>query len=208
MRMPHFNLPITAYSMLSVCFVGVMVSGCAANASRPKEASLRTPNEARESDSMLVAKAIAYLQSRRSKYGISNAESEFVFQNDTVDKQNRHHIRFQQAHRGVPVFGHQLIVHFGDTTEPNGVSGTYRSIHSNLEIEPGLYPKDASTNALDPKGAGWTTISVEKNIYVAALRPRLAYLVTIERNGERMLVFIDAKDGSLLHEISEVRDVK
>jgi Zn-dependent metalloprotease len=214
-RIAHFNmrrtqikLLITAYSMLSVFFVGVMVSGCAANASRPKEVSLPTPSEVSDSDSMLVAKAIAYLQSRRSKYGISNAESEFVFQNDTVDKQNRHHIRFQQVHRGVPVFGHQLIVHFSDPTEPNGISGTYRSIRSNLQIEPVLRPNDASTNALITKGEGWTAISVEKNIYVAALRPSLAYLVTIERNGERMLVLIDAEDGSLLHEISEVRDVK
>ena len=209
MRMTQYKLPNTARSMLLVYFVGVMVSGCAADSSRAKVVLVSAPNsEVRDSDSVLVGKAIAYLQSQRSKYGISNAESEFVFQNDTVDKQNRHHIRFQQAHRGVPVFGHQLIVHFSDATEPNGISGTYRSIQSNLQIEPVLRPNNASTNALIKKGEGWTAISVEKSIYVAALRPSLAYLVTINRNGERMLVFIDAKDGSLLHEISEVRDVK
>lgn len=196
------------YAGVSSTLLAILVSLATIGCSTSSVSGGRILPRPENSYRVVIEKALAYAQANRQRYGVNDAKEELAFLSESVDRLGQRHVRMQQIYRRVPVWGHQLIVHFSKTDEPNGISGTYRPIDPITESEPILSEKDAEVNTLRVKTEGWKTVETKKYIYVGALRPSLVYLVTIEKESERLRVFIDAKDGSVLHEISEVQEAR
>jgi len=72
-----------------------------------------------------VASLLGYLQARASDWGIRNAAQEFRLRTVVRDSLGQTHVRLDQVHQGVPVWGQQLIVHLGPSGAPLSASGAY-----------------------------------------------------------------------------------
>lgn len=147
-------------------------------------------------------RARAYLEQRRAEYGILDVPGELVFKNETVDQLNHKHVRFQQVKNGVPVYGHELIVHFNQRDEGVRVSGSFLAALGQLDVRPRVTAEEAAAAAISLKGASWGVAKTQLWIYRYERRPRLAYQLTLTRGLERWLVFVDAQDGTVLHQVT------
>lgn len=147
-------------------------------------------------------RARAYLEQRRAEYGILDVPDELAFTNETVDQLNHKHVRFQQVKNGVPVYGHELIVHFNQRDEAVSISGSFLAALGQLDVRPRITAEEAAATAMSLKGASWGVAKTQLWIYQYERRPRLAYQLTLTRGLERWFVFVDAQDGTVLHQVT------
>ena len=152
-------------------------------------------------------RAIAYVQENHQRYGIADATKEFAFQSEKVDQLEQRHVRLQQVYRGIPVWGQQLVVHFSERGEPRSISGTYRAINAQLDMEFRISPAEATAMAIQNRQGNWHGSGDPiQYIYLGPLRPAIVYKVTITDNQKSASVFVDAGNGSVLHEISDIQE--
>ncbi|QRK09717.1 M4 family metallopeptidase [Archangium violaceum] len=127
----------------------------------------------------------------------------------TVDERGHTHIRYAQMKNGLPVVGHELIVHVDESGRVYAVNGTARdgeNVPATARID-----RDAATTAAlrNTKGTGLAARSARLVYYrpeVGGLQ--LAYEVEVTGEGPtlpvRDHVFVSARDGSLLGRASEI----
>lgn len=147
-------------------------------------------------------RARAYLAQRRAEYGILDVANELAFTNETVDQLNHKHVRFQQKKDGVPVYGHELIVHFNDRDEAVSISGSFLAALGQLDVRPRITAEEAAATAVSLKGEGWAVAHTQLCVYQHERRAHLTYQFTLMRGLERWFVFVDAQDGTVLHQVT------
>lgn len=147
-------------------------------------------------------RALLYLEKNRERYGIANARNELAFQREDIDTLGQKHVRFMQVNSGVPVWSQQIIVHFDRSDQVMSVTGTLLPGLGRIDIRPRVSAEEAAATAVSVKGTGWRATDNMLYIYSHASRPHLAWYVTLKRGLERWFVFVDAKDGAVLHQIT------
>ena len=157
--------------------------------------------------SAYAQRALSFLDSNRARYGITDAKAELVYISESVDELKQAHVRFQQVHRGVPVWGQQLIAHFDGRGEPSSMSGTFLPIAPPLDTKPHIDKHTAAANVVKAKGSDWKVLDCEPVIFPHDKRASLAHLIIVTRALRREFVFVDASDGSLLAELSGSPDI-
>ena len=157
--------------------------------------------------SVYAQRALSFLDNNRARYGITDAKVELVYISESVDELKQAHVRFQQVHRGVPVWGQQLIAHFDGRDEPSSISGTFLPIALPLDTKPRIYKHAAAANVVKAKGSDWKVLDCEPVIFPHDNRASLAHMITVTHALRREFVFVDANDGSLLAELSGSPDI-
>ena len=152
--------------------------------------------------SAYAQRALAYLDANRAQYGLIDAKTELAYISENVDELKQAHVRFQQVHRGVPVWGQQLIAHFNGRDEPSSASGTFLPITAPIDTKPRIDERTAATGVVKAKGSDWKVLDCEPVIFQHNNSAKLAHLITVTRALQRVFVFVDATDGSLLGELS------
>lgn len=88
------------------------------------------------------------LDQHADDYGIIDAKSEFRMRSNASDQFGQSHVRMDQYHRGVPVFGEQLITHLDTRGNLLFLNGSYALLDPNLSVRPTILPDDAFELAL------------------------------------------------------------
>lgn len=148
------------------------------------------------------ARALSYLGKNRARYGITDAEGELIFLNETIDDLKQGHVRFQQVKKGVPVWGHQIIVHCDETGNIVSTSGSFLPDLGDVDVRPSVTVQAAEAAAVAAKGEYWRVAGSTLYLYEHESRPKLVYYVTLTRGLERWFVMVSAHDGAVLHEFS------
>ncbi|HEY90566.1 MAG TPA: M4 family metallopeptidase, partial [Dehalococcoidia bacterium] len=114
--------------------------------------NIGTPNRlrgilSRSSPEPPEAVARSFLSEYRNLFAIKAPEEELLLKDTSTDKQGNRHLRFQQMHHGIPVFGNELIVHL---KSDNVIQGTNGAIMPGIDVSTTakLSAGDARKNAL------------------------------------------------------------
>lgn len=139
--------------------------------------------------------ALTLLDSCVSTWGIDEAHGSFTFE-DEQDALGVTHYRFEQQHRGVPVYGRAAVVAVDASDACKSVTGNALAMDAGLAIDPSVSQEDAAVQAR--KGYEDTARVVPNELTIYSLQdvePRLTWCFDIYDSQHAERVFIDAASG-------------
>lgn len=160
-------------------------------------------------DASAVHTSLAHLQARALEWGIRNAADEFRLRRVVRDALGQTHVRLDQVYLGVPVFGQQLIVHLGDDGAPLSITGNYLAGIA-VAIQPTISGQEARTVARQQfPGPLSETPEADLMLYPHDDGVRLVYRVVLtdEEAPRRIVAFIDALTGDVIHGYNDLRSL-
>ncbi len=92
-------------------------------------------------------RAMDFLRSHGSAFGVTDANSELTAVGTTRDSMGNQHSVFRQTHHGLPVFGGELRAHFNANGDLFAVNGTFAS-EPKISTNPSLTPDEAAGRAI------------------------------------------------------------
>lgn len=146
--------------------------------------------------------ALNYLQNNASQFRLADPQAELKFVDESVDARNQKHVRFQQLLNGVPVWRRDVIVHLNDHDEGYDATTSLLTGLGHFNVTPQISADAARSTASRTKGDGWQAKESTLYVYMYDMRPRLAYEVAMTRGLERWFVFVDARDGSVINDMT------
>jgi len=167
----------------------------------------------------LKAQAQTYLQEVSDLMKVSD-EDQFALMNEWVDDLGFTHLKYQQQHNNIPIYGSEVILHSKENVI-NSLNGVYTSTKglAKQTTTPSIQPNEVvsivkeefrdsykdfsdNTNWLSRKLNQWEKELVFFNDESGL---RLSYHVKVyPRLGEWMTYFIDAENGSIIKEYSNI----
>ncbi|OGL15194.1 MAG: hypothetical protein A3F92_03270 [Candidatus Rokubacteria bacterium RIFCSPLOWO2_12_FULL_71_22] len=154
-----------------------------------------------------VRASLGYLQARASDWGIRNAAQEFRLRTVVRDSLGQTHVRLDQVHQGVPVWGQQLIVHLGPSGAPLSASGAYLPRIA-VSTRPVISADGARAVAAQRfPGPLADTPDASLLVYPGDGQVRLVYRVVLsdDETPRRIVAFVDATTGQLVSSYSDLR---
>jgi len=134
---------------------------------------------------------------------------DLVVKSTRVDEQGHTHIRYAQTKNGLPVVGHELVVHVDQDGRVYAANGSARD-GENVPAQARISREAASEAARrDTQGTGLSAGSAQLVYYRgASSRLELAYEVVVTGEGAllpvRDHVFVSARDGSILGRATDI----
>ncbi len=180
-------------SLAAVVFFGLIVM-----ASIPVVVAAQGGNSVAD-DKIALQASISHLKEKASAWGIQDAEKEFKVRRVSHDDLGQIHVRLDQIHNGVPVFGEQVIVHLNNDGKLKSITGDYLSGITS-DTMPGITAQAAREKALtffsdqvtiDPE--------VELMLYPKGNDALLVYRVIMESESipKRVVAFVNAANGKI-----------
>ncbi len=157
-------------------------------------------------------KAVQVMGAVAGFYGIRDATKEFAARSPSSSVTGYRHVRLDQAYKGLPVFGGEVIVHFDGKGKARSVNGMYRPIEG-VATAPKLTPDEAVAVARADqkamgKDSGRVTDGPRLVIYARDTEPTLAYQLTVSYATRievgRWRYWIDAQTGGILLRYNDV----
>jgi Zn-dependent metalloprotease len=156
-------------------------------------------------DQQAVCDGLTYVEAHGAEVGVSDPIRELRARSVAGDAQGEIHVRFDQLHQGVPVFGHQLIVHLDSGGVPQSMTGNFL---------------DGITTPTQAGITGQTAVAIARHSFPGLvawtaelfLLPRGDDLVLVYRvilKGEeppaRIVAFVDAATGALVDSYNDLK---
>jgi Zn-dependent metalloprotease len=157
----------------------------------------------------LIETARAFLQANKSLLMLNDPDSELVLRAGQTDELGRHHLRFRQEHKGIPVWPAELIVHMTSAGSLDLLDGAFVP-SPQVETTPRLLATDALEKARQRLNAPYAAAAAAPELIIYGPlenSSRLAWkfdLVASVANAWRCVV--DATDGALLARFSLVTE--
>lgn len=145
-------------------------------------------------------------------FGIRDQAAELVVKSVTPDSIGMTHVRYDQIHRGLPVLGRQLVVHF-DQLAVTAVNGDFADVEG-VPTTPEVSAKAALQTAvgnLRKRDPIPPALAPELLVHVdASGRVRLAWHVSVatRRPFGFWRVFVDALDGKILFSYDDLKTAR
>lgn len=153
--------------------------------------------------------ALHFLDSQRGRFHLKSAQDEFVLRSIDVDDLGQKHIKLDQVHQTIAVWGNDMGVHLNQKNQVFFIHGTYQPITPGLNTTAVLSRESAALKAIAANSgdAHWQTLDVALVVWAPNSDvQRLAFKVTQQREDLfRQLCFVDARDGKILHVLSLTR---
>ncbi|GAK13262.1 neutral protease [Geomicrobium sp. JCM 19039] len=158
-----------------------------------------------ESRGTYTDQALNFIQSNQDVLGIAEPDQELELIEETEDEHGMTHIRYQQVVNGVPVEGHQLLVHFNADGTMSSVNGNYHEAQSAVSTSAvHLSTEDAVNEAkhhVDAPDHLEYKPTVELIMYPMGDELVTVYKVNINFMGEEpgdWHVFVNAENGEIV----------
>ena len=138
---------------------------------------------------------------------IDDPHREFEITGVKTDSLRYKHIKLQQVHNGIAVWGRSISVHLNQDNHVYLFQGHYEPTLKNVDTTPKLSAKEAAKRAISeaPDGEGEWGVQ-ERKLFILMVEPktpRLAYRITLLRGVmHREYYFVDAGNGNILHKLS------
>jgi thermolysin len=165
-----------------------------------------------------LARSLAHLRGQAAAHGLADADAELSLLSAARDELGQTHVRLEQVHRGIPVFGGQLITHL-DAPDPERPGRGTRTFANGRVFEDArrvsTRPRVTAAAALAAakrslgRDSGFERENVELVVLPEAVRRggdasgatltyKVELLVNDRREAARHFYFIDARDGSVV----------
>ncbi|MCB0847418.1 MAG: peptidase M4 family protein, partial [Bacteroidetes bacterium] len=161
--------------------------------------------------------ALNYLEEIKNVIPVKSPKDEFEFKSYQTDQLGMTHVKMQQIHQGVPVYGSEVVVHFSLNQEIT-FNGRYQPTPDLASVVPDITPEIAEQMVMDDlaKITSVQTLTTEQKAILHYDEPEselvvyqlpgyvqshhLAWHFTVRPNFiERWEYFVDAKNGEILH---------
>lgn len=160
------------------------------------------------------ADAVAILEENKALYQMKNASSDLTLDKQGSDKYGSFY-KFQQVYNGVPVFGHQLVVHADKNQTSTALNGTFdaKVFSKGVDTKAKLTAAQAIAKAKAANGlSDVQSFDVQKaKLYVYETtkgKHTLAYRVSLSTlaKGEPFYsdIFVDAKTGEIVDQFDKM----
>ncbi len=159
-----------------------------------------------------AAMTFDFLGSLKNQLKINNPKDEFKIINETHDDLGLNHIRVQQYHKNVPIYGGEAILHSNKEGVIENLNGrVFPSL--DINVSSNISPEDAielalkdlkKTSIVQKSGLIGGILALEKDKAQLVIMPgisksTLSYEVSVRPNMlERWVYFIDAKSGEIV----------
>jgi Zn-dependent metalloprotease len=157
-------------------------------------------------------KAATYLEAIQGDLGFRQINDNFELKSSEIDEIGQEHIRMNQVHKGVRVYGAEIILHSNEG-ELGLLNGRFYPTPDILNVNPSLSINNAKKiieNDLSQKGVEFVESHFVKEKFKSELviyhknrdknAEKLAYHVTILPNAmARYEYFVDAQTGDIIH---------
>ncbi len=158
-----------------------------------------------------VAAALDYLEEKKQLFCMREPKEELSPIQKTVDARGNLCVALQQKHKGIPVEGATVRVHFSQDKAVYQITNKYEPELDLDDVEPTISSDDSYDKALEDAGGGTRVNAVAPKLVILMQesRPRLAWVVEVigKDSGRPMKYFVDAKDGSILRKFSTLHFV-
>ncbi|MGH2764447.1 MAG: M4 family metallopeptidase [Actinomycetota bacterium] len=144
-------------------------------------------------------------------FGVADARSELALRSIERDDLGMTHLTYDQRHRGLPVFGRQMLLHL-DGNAVTVVNGEF-TVDIELSTTPAVSAREARTaaRAVPARDLHPAKVAPELLVFVdGAERARLAWRVSIvsERPLGLWRVFVEARTGDVLRFYNDLHTAK
>ena len=153
-------------------------------------------------DNPLVERAYRYFEANRSALRLSDPSSQLKFTEQHTDSLAVTHLRFQQIHRQLTVWGGELIAHFNAGGQVYAVSGAVRTGIDLADTQAQIsvtQAEQAAIQAMPPGLPQPRALGVQLCVFQNNNVNYLAYEVTVASGLTRKFVFVNAKDKTVIH---------
>ncbi len=152
---------------------------------------------------------IQYMVNHKSIFKLENPAKELAVQKNIVDDLGFRHVRFSRRHKGIPVFGNEIIFHINQDKIVYLMQGDYvPSLSIGFRVKPKL-AKSAAIEKVKAETSFKTTIGdPELFIYPKDNKCRLTWRIIASASAtsvEQWECFIDARIGDLVYTSSLIR---
>jgi Zn-dependent metalloprotease len=149
--------------------------------------------------------AYAYLEQEKAKYNLEDPRAQLTFIGENIDKQQNKHIKFQQIHHGVPVWGYQMIVHIDANDRVYSVTGDILTGLGNLNPNPSIPEQRVNTEIEQHEDwgkQGWKVANSDLYVFNHNSINYLTYRLTLVKGLLREFLFVNANSGDVIHRVS------
>ena len=146
-------------------------------------------------------------------------QDHFKVQNSWTDNLGQQHIKYQQQHKNISIYGAEVILHSADNII-NSLNGVYSStLNLDLDTNPSIQPNEAVALVKDKIKSSYRDLSDKADWFSQKINQwekelvffenedelLLSYHVKVYPNiGEWMTYFIDARTGEIIKEYSNI----
>lgn len=198
----HFPLAVGHWWRFAILLVLPLLPACASDSAMLRANGGCPAADQPSTKPKYLDQALAYLKLKSSEIGLVEPAKQLTFLCESVDEIKQKHIRFQQSHEGIPVWGRQLIVHLDAKNQASSTSGSVVPIAAKMVTKPKLDKAIASATAAKAAGEGWKAQDSLLYVYPSEGAARLAHLVNVKKGLQRSMIFVDAETGIVLNQIS------
>jgi thermolysin len=149
--------------------------------------------------------AYSYLDQQKAKYNLHEPRAQLTFTGENIDKQQNKHVKFQQIHQGVPVWGYQMTVHIDANDEVYSVTGDILTGLGNLNPSPSM-PEQRINSVIEQHEdwgkRGWKVAHSDLYVFNHESKNYLSYRLTLVKGLLREFLFMNANSGEVIHRVS------
>ncbi len=145
-------------------------------------------------------------KANQSLLDMSTEDGAFLFEKIKTDQLSRHHVWYQQAYEGIPLWGKHVTLHVNSQDEVYMFQANYMPDKSwqttvpQLDLQEALKIARQAVNLPDAK-----IKQVALNYYDDNQSLKLSYKIDLSYGlHERWLVFVDAENGKVLHRLNNI----
>jgi len=173
---------------------------CAATPPKPD-----TKAAARSADLRL---ALDYLAQKSDRFHLKDPAKQLRLKREKRDLLGFRHLRFEQVHEGVALWGREILVHINRSGEVYRATGEAVENLGKQASQPQLNQEQIAAKALQvmPGGENLWKVKQSKLYFYSSWQtksePQLVYQVELHHGLIRQFVLLDADDGNLLKRIA------
>jgi len=156
-----------------------------------------------------AADAVAVMDNLARLYRIEDAKQQLQAKKPEKDQLGFHHVRLEQQHKGLRVFGGEVVVHFDKKGDAYMVNGEFAPT-TGLEVTPKVAAADAVAIAeKELGGAAELTEQPTLVVYAFESAPVLAWQMTLEQPAKpaRWRCWVDARAGQVLRRFNDIKHI-
>lgn len=155
-----------------------------------------------------------FFNGNKVKFGVENAESEFVELTSKDDNLGYKHIKIQQVVKGIPVYGNEYVVHFNKSGEVYAANGSFDPAARKAKVDNTKLMKSSKAIDIAKEQVKFDALEMEptaklylynvNNEYIPVYEVRVNFIYPEPGDWH---IFVDAVNGNVVHKYNRVASI-
>jgi Zn-dependent metalloprotease len=146
--------------------------------------------------------ALCFVESHRTIFKLQQPHDELRCSAEETDELGLKHVRFQQIHREIPVWGRELNVHLDQQDRVYLVQGRYVPTPQHVDTQPSISVQRAIETVFKSLGVGRKNVEEDAAELVIYIKPPENTLLAYKVIAPGWMYFVDAVRGDIIDRIA------